>query len=515
MSQTPPSPPPSPSLASAPTPILAPTPAPAVAPLLPPASADRRLRLLIPLVVAFAFFLEQLDSTIITTAVPDMARGLGETPLRLNLALTGYLLSLAVFIPVSGWIADRYGMRRTFCAAIALFTIGSAVCGMSADLTMLVASRVLQGLGGAMMTPVGRLILLRSFARKDLVTAMTYVSIPAVLGPTLGPLAGGFITTIASWRWIFYVNIPFGALGIVLAWRFVRDVPAPRPPPFDVPGFLIVGVGMVLFQAAVELLGHPLLPWPEVAGLFALAAVVMLGYARYASRHANAALDLGQLRVRSFCISLWAGGLCRVGLNAVPFLLPLMLQLGFGLSPLQSGSLTFVSALGTLVIRPVTAILLRRLGFDRLLIGNAIVAAAVIGGFSLIAAHTSHLVILGYVLVFGIVRNTQFNAVQTLTYADIPRPDLSRATSLGGVMQQLMMGLGVSVSAAMLGVVAGPSEGPSQTLSVLDFHHVFLFLALVPLLALPGFLTLRPTDGARVSGHVRGGRGLDREAPVG
>ncbi len=477
----------------------------------PPASTDRRLRLLIPLVVAFAFFLEQLDSTIITTAIPDMARGLHETPLRLNLALTGYILSLAVFIPVSGWIADRFGMRRTFCAAIAIFTLGSVVCGLSVDLAMLVVSRVLQGLGGAMMTPVGRLILLRSFARKDLVTAMTYMSIPAVLGPTLGPLAGGFITTTASWRWIFYVNIPFGLLGIALAWRYVRDVPTARPPRFDVPGFLILAAGMVIFQAAIELLGHPVLPWPDIAGLFVLSGAVLFAYARYARRHSNAALDLTQMRVRSFRISLGSGGLCRVGLNAVPFLLPLMLQIGFGLSPVQSGSLTFVSSLGTLVIRPVTAILLRRLGFDRLLIGNALLGAIVIAGFALISPTTPHAAILAYVLVFGIIRNTQFNAVQTLTYADITPLALSRATSLGGVAQQLMMGLGVSVSAAMLGVIAGPAE----VLTVVDFHHVFLGLAVVPLLALPGFLTLTPQDGALVSGHVRKRRGIDQAARAG
>jgi EmrB/QacA subfamily drug resistance transporter len=441
-----------------------------------------------------------------------MARGLHETPLRLNLALTGYILALAVFIPVSGWIADRFGMRRTFCAAIAIFTFGSAVCGLSSDLTMLVLSRVLQGLGGAMMTPVGRLILLRSFARKDLVTAMTYMSIPAVLGPTLGPLAGGFITTIASWRWIFYVNIPFGALGILLAWRFVRDVPTPRPPRFDIPGFLIIAVGMVLFQAGVELMGHPLLPWPQIAAVFAVSFAVLAAYAFYAKGHVNAALDLTQLRVRSFRVAVGAGGLCRIGLNAVPFLLPLMLQIGFGLSPVQSGSLTFVSSLGTIVIRPVTAILLRRLGFDRLLIGNAVIGALAIAGFALISPGTPHAAILAYVLMFGIVRNTQFNAVQTLTYADIPRPELSRATSLGGAAQQLMMGLGVSVSAAMLGLVAGPSE----RLTVPDFHHVFLGLAVVPLLALPGFLKLTGSDGATVSGHVRRPRrAIDQEAKAG
>jgi EmrB/QacA subfamily drug resistance transporter len=467
-----------------------------------PTQRDPRLRLLIPLVVAFAFFLEQLDSTIIVTAIPDMARGLGETPLRLNLALTGYILSQAVFIPASGWIADRYGMRRTFCAAIIIFTLGSIACGAATSFAMLVGARVLQGFGGAMMTPVGRLILLRSFPRSELASAISYMNIPSVIGPTLGPLAGGFIASYADWRWIFYVNVPFGVLGAVLAYRYVRDVPTERPPPFDIRGFLMLALGMLLLQVALEGLGHKMLPAAAVVLMFAGAFGVLGGYAAYARGRPNAALDLTQLRVRSFRVALLVGGTSRIGMNAVPFLLPLMLQVGFGLSAMQSGSLTFVMSLGTLVARAVTVKSLRLLGFDRLLLGNTLLCALGIAGFALLGPAVPHAMIIGYVLLFGMIRNTQFNTLQTLTYADIPAAGLSRATSLGGGIQQLTMGVGIAIAAALLSLVAG-SE---RVLPVEDFHTVFLLAALFPLLALPGFMTLTAHDGAQVSGHRRGAK---------
>jgi EmrB/QacA subfamily drug resistance transporter len=455
------------------------------------------LRFPIPLVVASAFFLEQLDQTIITTAIPDIARGLDTTPLRLNLALTGYILSLAVFIPISGWVADRFGMRRTFCTAIAIFTVGSICCGAAQTLPMLVASRVLEGFGGAMMTPVGRLILLRSFPRSDLVTAMSYSSIPAIIGPTIGPLAGGAITHFWSWRWIFLVNIPFGLLGILLAWRFVTEVETARPEPFDWPGFGICALGMALLQVAIEVLGRHVVPYWVVVLLFVLAGAVLVGYRSYAGRNPNAALDLTQFRTRTFLIGVAAGGFSRIGIASVPFMLPLMLQLGFGLNPLQSGAITFVSSLGTVFIRPMSALLLRTFGFCRLLLVNTFIAAAGIAGFSVFTPQTPHRWLYAYVLVFGMVRNTQFNGSQTLTFADVPAATLSRATSLAGVIQQLSQGFGIAVAATLLGLVAG-----SETrLTVPDFHLVFLLLAAIPLLSLFGFVRLHLADGAVVSRH--------------
>ena len=464
-----------------------------------PAAATGKRRLLIPLVVAFAFFLEQLDATIITTAIPEMAQSLTTTALHLNLALTAYMITVAVFIPVSGWMADRIGMRRTFSAAIAVFTLGSVLCGLAWSLPSLVAARILQGLGGAMMTPVGRLIMLRSFPRAELAKAMTYVALPAIVGPTIGPLLGGLITAHAGWRWIFFVNLPFGLAGIAFAWANVREAAAVEPGRFDLVGFLMCAVAAALAEVGLEALGHRLVPLWIVLSVLAGSAVSLTCYAVYAAGRVAPVLDLALLKIRSFRVALLIGGVSRIGVSAVPFMLPLLLQVGFGLSPVRSGSITFVSALGALFVRSMSVWLLRTFGFDRVLRGNTVIAACVIAGFALITPETPTWLLLGYIFCFGIVRNIQFNSIQTLTYADVPRAQLSRATSLGGVLQQLAISFGVSVAATLLGLVAG-EEGP---IPVADFHTVFLLLGLLTLLSLPGYMSLTAEDGILVSNHVR------------
>ena len=464
---------------------------------------DPRLRLIIPAGVAVAFLMEQLDSTIITTAIPDIARSLGTTALRMNLAVTAYVLALAVFIPISGWFADRFGARRIFLAALVTFTAASALCGMAQSFPMLVATRALQGVGGAMMIPVGRLILLRSFPRDQLFTAMIYMSMPALIGPVIGPLAGGFITTYISWRWIFYINIPFGGLGIALALRYVEDGRGAAAARFDFRGFLMVGAGLALLQYGIEEIGRPTIPPAAVAGLLIAAALLLLTFALHARRAVAPAVDLTLLRLRSFRIGTLAGGLVRIGMNGVPFLLPLMFQVGFGMNPAESGTLTFCSSFGALLIRPLSPRLLRALGFDRVLFWGAVLGSASVAGFALLQPDTSRWLIAGYVAVFGLVRAIQFMTSNTLSYADTPADQLSRATSLGGVLQQLTVSLGVSLSAMLLGLIAG--HGGALTPAV--FHAVFLLMAIVPLLALPGFRGLRPEDGVAISGHRRGGSG--------
>jgi MFS family permease len=361
----------------------------------------------------------------------------------------------------------------------------------------MVAMRVLQGFGGAMMTPVGRLILLRSFPRSQLVTAMTYMTVPAVLGPTLGPLLGGLLTTYAGWRWLFYVNVPVGLVGIALALRYVEDTKLARPPRFDMPGFLMCGAGLTLLQFALETVGHPIQLRLGTEMLFGAALLLLGAYGWYATWRADPALDLSLFRDRCFRVSTLAGGLSRIGANAVPFMLPLMLQIGFGLSPVASGSLTFVSSLGTLAVRPVSAAMLRIWGFRGVLIGNGIACAAIIGAFALVRADTPHALVFLHVLAFGVARSTQFMTTNTLTYADMPATKLSRGTSLGGVIQQLTISFGVSIAAALLSLAAGPEHLPS----VADFHLVFLLVAGITLLSVPGFLLLHPEDGAHVSGH--------------
>ncbi|MEJ1977914.1 MAG: MFS transporter [Acetobacteraceae bacterium] len=330
-----------------------------------PALRSRKLRLLIPAVVAVGFMMEQLDSTIITTAIPDIAQSLQVTPLQMNLAITSYILSLAVFIPISGWIADRYGSRRVFAAAMLIFTLGSMLCGLADSLPVMVATRVLQGFGGAMMTPVGRLVLIRAFPRSQLVTAMTYMTVPAVIGPTMGPLLGGFITMYANWRWIFYVNVPIGLLGFVLVLRYVDDVRVKAQGRFDVKGFLIAGFSLALLQLTLENVGHPMVGPMAMAGLFVGSIVLMFAYVRYARHVGDPALDLSLFSIRSFRVSTMAGGISRIGVNAVPFMLPLLFQIGFGLSPLQSGGLTFITSLGTLAVKPISASMLRAPGVSR------------------------------------------------------------------------------------------------------------------------------------------------------
>jgi EmrB/QacA subfamily drug resistance transporter len=457
-----------------------------------------RLRILVPLVVGCAFFMEGLDSTMLAVAIPDMAKGLGESPLRLNLVITTYLLSLAVFIPVSGWIADRLGTRLVFCVAIAIFATGSALCGLSTSLPMILLMRVLQGFGGAMMTPVGRLILLRSFPRADLVSAMNWMTIPAMIGPTVGPIVGGFVTTYFSWRGIFFLNLPIGLAGVVLALWLMEDFRAPAPTRFDLRGFLIAGAGLALLELAIENVGRPMIPAPLGVLVFIFAVAVLLLYIWHARWREDPILDLGLLRIRTFRIGTVTGSICRMGLDATPFLLPLLFQVGFGLSPFQSGLLTFSSSLGAMLVRTLSSTFLRFLGFRRLLVGGACFAAAVTAGCGLLRPDTPVWLIVAVVLLSGCVRSIQYLGLNTISYADVPAPILSKSTSVGGVAQQLARGFGIAVGAALLALIAGP-----RMLAIADFELAFFLIALLPLASTLGFLRLSPLDGAEVSGHRR------------
>jgi EmrB/QacA subfamily drug resistance transporter len=455
-------------------------------------------RILIPLVIGCAFFMEGLDSTMIAVAIPDMARSLGTNPLRLNLVITTYLLSLAVFIPLSGWIADRLGARVVFCAAIAIFAAGSALCGLSTNLPMLLLMRVVQGFGGAMMTPVGRLILLRSFPRSGLVSAMNWMTIPAMIGPTVGPIVGGFLTSYFSWRAIFYLNIPIGITGVVLALYLIENFRAPAPTRFDFSGFLIAGFGLAFLQFAIENLGRPIVPTRFGALLFPAAFVILLVYVRHARQHEDPILDLRLLSIRTFRVGTMTGSLCRMGLDATPFLLPVFFQVGFGLSPLHAGLLTFSSSLGAMLVRTFSGWFLRVFGFRRLLAGNAFLAAAVTAACGLLRADTPTWLIVTLLLLSGCVRSIQYLGLNAVSYADVPPPLLSKSTSVGGVAQQLARGFGVAVGAALLAVIAGPAR-----VTVGDFQLALFLIALIPLLSALGFLRLSPVDGAEVSGHRR------------
>jgi EmrB/QacA subfamily drug resistance transporter len=451
---------------------------------------------LVALVVAIAFLMEQLDATIVTTAIPDMAHALHTSAVNMNLAISSYVLTLAVFIPLSGWFADRFGARRVFMSALALFTLGSVLCGAAQNFHMLVATRVLQGLGGAMMTPVGRLILLRSFPRSQLVRAMTYMIVPAIIGPVLGPPVGGYLSTYLSWRWIFYVNVPFGLMGMLLAWYLVSPRAEEPDARFDFAGFALFGCAVGLLQFVMEAFGRVRPAWLLAA--CAAGALLLLGVLHHNRGRERPAVDLGLLRQRAFGVATLAGGLCRVAMNAPVYLLPLMLQLGLGMSAVQSGSLTFLSAISAPGIRVIIGPGLRRWGFRGLLMGSAVACSCVLFGFSLVQARTAHGLIAAMIVVYGAVRSTQFMSSNTLAYADVPAERLSRATSLGGLLQQLTVSFGVALGAALLRGLAlqGLQPGLAQ------FHTAFMLLAVLPLLTLPGFLRLRAQDGATVSGRA-------------
>ena len=333
-------------------------------------------RILLPLIVACALFMENLDSTVLSTALPAIARDFGASPIHLKLALTSYLLALAVFIPASGWMADRFGARAIFRIAIAVFTLGSIACGLSSSIPEIVAARVVQGIGGSMMMPVGRLVILRSIPKHELVGSLAWLTVPALLGPVLGPTVGGFITTYFEWRWIFWINVPVGILGLVLATLYLPDIRGEERPRFDGLGFLLTAFGLALFMTGSTTLGLGLMPAPYVAAILGTGAVLLVIYIVRSRRMASPIIDLSLLRIPTMGASLLGTLLFRIGVGATPFLLPLMLQVGFGMTPFQSGMITFASAIGAIAMKFAAPPILRRFGFRRVLIANALIAGA-------------------------------------------------------------------------------------------------------------------------------------------
>jgi EmrB/QacA subfamily drug resistance transporter len=462
-------------------------------------SPARRSRL-IPYVVACALFMENLDSTVLATALPEIARSLGESPLHLNLAITSYLLSLAIFIPVSGWIADRFGARRVFCLAIIVFTLGSISCGFAQSFWGLVASRVVQGLGGAMMVPVGRLVLLRSVAKTELVAALALVTIPALIGPIVGPPLGGFITTYLSWRWIFWINIPIGIAGVTLALILFEQVREEYVPPFDWRGFVLAATGLAGVMMGFETIGRGLLPTAAVAALVVAGVAALTLYVRHARRRAHPVLDLGLLRIGTFRAAVLGGFIFRIGIGAIPFLLPLLLQLGFGMNPLQSGLLTFAAAVGALTMKMAARRILRHFGFRNVLIVNALISAVSIGACAFFDVATPGAVILAVLLLGGFFRSLEFTSINALAYSDVPRERMSRATSFASVGQQLSLSVGVGLGALILHVVVGlrGAEGAAAQ----DFAPAFLIVAGISASAALVFWRLPSDAGAEVSGRA-------------
>ncbi|MCB8820983.1 DHA2 family efflux MFS transporter permease subunit [Microvirga rosea] len=462
---------------------------------------------LLPLIIATALFMENTDSTVIATSLPMIAQDIGEDPIALKLALTSYLVGLAIFIPISGWMADKFGSKTIFRAAIGVFMIGSLSCAAAGSLEGFVLARFIQGMGGAMMVPVGRLVLLRSVPRHEVVQALATLTIPALIGPIAGPPLGGFITTYFDWRWIFFINIPIGILGIVLATIFVPEIKEEEIPPFDFTGFILAGAGFALLMLGFASGGRHMIPLSVSVACVVIGAISVILFIRHARRTPHPVLQLGLLRLPTFRASVTGGSLFRVGIGAIPFLLPLMFQVGFGLSPLASGSLTFIAAVGALFMKTMAKRILEHVGFKRLLTINAVIGAAFVAANGFFTPTTPHWLIMTVLLVGGCFRSLQFTSLNAIAYAEVSNRDMSSATSLSSVAQQLALSMGVALGASAL-------EGASRfhgspTIVAQDFGPAFWIVAAVAVLSTFAFMGLPHDAGAEMSGH----KALKRQTP--
>jgi len=454
---------------------------------------------LIPLIVACALFMENMDSTVIATSLPAIATDIGESPLALKLALTSYLVSLAVFIPISGWVADRYGSRRVFAWAIVVFIGGSLLCAASTTLEAFVISRFLQGIGGAMMVPVGRLVLMRAIPKHDYVAALNYLTIPALLGPVTGPALGGAITLYFHWRYIFIINIPIGILGLYLVLRHIPDIRETGMPALDMRGFALSGVGLSVLMLGFSALGGHLLPLPVADACIVAGLVALVLYVRHARRTAHPVLDLRLLKLPTFWNGVVAGSVFRAGLGATPFLLPLLFQLGFGLDPLQSGLLTCTTAIGAMFIKTLTVFILRRFGFRTVLSINGVAASLVVMAFGLFSSTTPHSIIAMVLLLSGCLRSLQFTALNAISFADIARERMSQAASFSSMAQRLSQSAGIAAGAYLL-QLSSTAQGHASIVAA-DFWPAFVGIGLVSAVAPLLHLRLPPQAGIEVSGH--------------
>ena len=455
---------------------------------------------IVPLIIAVALFMENMDSTVIATSLPAIAADIGTSPLALKLAITAYLLSLAVFLPVSGWTADRFGARRVFRTAIMVFMTGSICCALSHSLTQFVLARMVEGMGGAMMTPVGRMVLVRSISRRELVGAMAWVTTPALIGPVLGPPVGGFITTYATWHWIFLINVPIGLIGIALATRYIEDLRAEHRERFDLVGMVLAGLGIAGVAFGLSILGLNFLPWSVVAALVAGGACFIAAYIVHARHTANPALDLTLFRLPTFRGSVLGGFMFRLGIGALPFLLPLMLQVGFGMTPFQSGMITFASALGAMGMKMAARTMLRLFGFRTILVINSLVSAGFLAAIATFTQTTPVAAMLALLVVGGFFRSLQFTSINTIAYAEVDTARVSRATALVSVGQQLSISAGVAVGA--LAVEFAQHWRGDGTLQAADFPPAFLAVAVISALSVFIFFRLPADAGAEMADRL-------------
>ncbi|MDK9372476.1 MFS transporter [Lelliottia sp. V106_10] len=452
------------------------------------------------LLVAGAFFMEFLDGTVIATALPDMAKSFGVQAVDLNIGISAYLITLAVLIPASGWIADRFGARKVFAVALAIFTLASVLCGLSTTVDQFVAMRVLQGMGGALMVPVGRLAVLRTTPKHQLITAIATLTWPALVAPIIGPPLGGFITSYADWRWIFFINVPLGMLAIILALRIIPDLHDDARRPFDTPGFIATTIAMVSLVYAMESMGaqHP--EGLLTVGLLALGVVTLIYALRHFQRAEWPMIRLDALQVPTFRVTMYGGSLFRASISAVPFLLPLMFQVGFGMDAFHSGLLVLAVFVGNLTIKPATTPLIRRLGFRKLLLINGALNVLSLLACAIITPQTPVWLIMLILYLGGVFRSIQFTAVSTLAFADVPSAQMSYANTLFSTATQLAVGLGITLGAIgirigeKLGSVLGITDVPG-----ISFRLAFVAIALICLVGMVDTLRLTKDAGSAVS----------------
>jgi EmrB/QacA subfamily drug resistance transporter len=458
-------------------------------------------RRLLPWLVAVAFFMQALDTTILNTAVPSIAHALGVAPLSIKAVLSSYTLSLAVFIPISGWMANRFGTRRVFSGAIALFTLGSLLCGVSRNIHVLVACRVLQGCGGAMMVPVGRLTLVRAFPKSELVRAMSFVAIPGLLGPMLGPVAGGLITAYLHWSVIFFINVPIGLAGLYLVYRNLPDYREASTPPLDILGLVLFSSGIALLSYVLEVFGEHRLNGLMVLALLAVSALLLAAYGVHTARAAQPLLRLALFRIRTFRAAVSGSFFTRISVGGIPFLLPLLYQVGLGYTPVQSGLLMVPQALAAMSLKMIMPRILTRFGFRAVLVSNTTILGMLILSFATIGASTPVWLIVMQVFTYGFVSSLQYTSMNTLVYADVAGEAASNASTIASTAQQLSLSFGVA-TASLVAALFVPDRFHTLAPDMIHgIHQAFLVLGVATIVSTIVFRGLKAADGESVSQH--------------
>src|SRR5271168_3313609 len=468
----------------------------------PPSASDpsKAAKRLLPWLVAVAFFMESLDTTILNTAVPAVSAALGVAPLSMKAVLASYTLSLAVFIPISGWMADRFGTRRVFASAIGLFTLGSLLCGISSHIHLLVACRILQGCGGAMMVPVGRLTLVRAFAKSDLVRTMSFISIPALVAPMLGPIAGGLIVGYLQWRFIFFLNIPIGLTGLILVYLHLPDYREERTPPLDVVGLILFGSGVALLSYVLEIFGDHSLSAGGMSGLLVLSIALLAGYGIHGSSLPFPLLKLKLFSIRTFRAAVSGSFFTRLGIGGVPFLLPLLYQVGLGFTPIESGLLLMPQAIASMGMKTIMPRLLSRIGYRGVLISNTLILGVLLMVFATIGLRTPVWAIVLQAFLYGAFTSLQYTSMTTLVYADIEEKDASSASSIASTAQQMSVSFGVAAAGLTTALfVPGTHSDPIEMIQ--GIHKALIALGILTILSTIVLLSLRSGDGDDVSLH--------------